>query len=128
MHPCAEKAYERDAESKQTILVKDEKLLDASVKKQPQKPSKTGLAAVESGADVGNDFITAGLTQALCLPHQIRLLIMRRDARIADNFAFGRRRLACRLLESPMTAECASCCLNLKPLSTHRLMVLGDTP
>ena len=52
-----------------------------------EKCPETGLVAVKTGADVGDDFRATGLLESFCLPKQIFFLIVGRDAGITKVLA-----------------------------------------
>lgn len=92
IHPTAEKANKGHAEAQKAVFVENQQLLNAVVEKHPQESAQTGLSAVEAGTDVGNHFVASRLTQAISLPQQVRLLVVRGNSGLTDNLSPGRFR------------------------------------
>ena len=83
-HSTANLPNQAGAKPQKPILMYDGKLLHASVEQLSQQRTKTGLAAVEPGADILYHFLASGLAQTRGLSGQILLLIVGRHASVAD--------------------------------------------
>lgn len=87
-HSTANLPNQADAKPQKPILMYDGKLLHASVEQLSQQRTKTGLAAVEPGADILYHFLASGLAQTRGLSGQILLLIVGRS-RERSRYAFS---------------------------------------
>ena len=54
-----------------------------------EKCPETGLVAIKTGADVGDDFRATGLLETFCLTKQVFFLIVGRDACVAEVLALA---------------------------------------
>ena len=83
--------------------------MDVTFQNAVEKCPETGLVAVKTGADVGDDFRATGLLESFCLPKQVFFLIVGRDAGITKMLAFD---TACHRIQlqikSTMTAKRAA--------------------
>ena len=63
--------------------------MDVTFQNAVEKCSETGLVAVKTGSDVGDDFRATGLLESFCLTQQVFFLIVGRDAGITKMLALN---------------------------------------
>ena len=106
---AAHQPNQGSSETQQPIFVDDRERVNVAFQDAVEKCPETGLVAVKTGADVGDDFRATGLLESFCLPKQIFFLIVGRDAGITKVLALD---TACHRIqlqiESTVTAKRAA--------------------